>query len=158
MRLVADDQIKVPDREQLAFRILNGVDAVHHRLVGREDAVRRGIVPLFAEIRNRKFRQQVHEAAFRLRDQRVSIRQKQDILHPAVFQQHLAQRNHRARFARTCRHYQQCFAAVARIKSVANSLDCVLLIVPSGDVLVHHNIVQMRAHPQQVEQLLQIAL
>ena len=158
MRLVADHQIKMSAGEQLALLVLDRVDAVHHGLIGREYAVGGVVVLFLAEIGHRQIGQQVHEAALGLRDQRVSVSQKQNILHPAVLQQYIAQGDDRSGLARAGGHDQQRFAAVAAAKGITDGLDGALLIVSSGDIAVHHDIFEACPHGAQIEHLFQIAL
>lgn len=46
---------------------------------------------IFAEVSNRKIRQEIHKAALRLRYKRSSVGKEQDIFHPAVIQQDIAE-------------------------------------------------------------------
>ena len=140
VRLVADDQIEMPARKQLALLILDRVDHVHHRLIGGKDAVRGIIVLFLAEIRHRKIGQQIHKIALRLCHQRIAVGKEQDILHPTVLQQHVAQRDHRARLAGTGRHDEQRLAPVLRSERVAYRLDRALLIIPPRNVAVHKHV------------------
>ena len=83
---VADDQIKMTTGEQLALCIVNGINAVHHGLIGREHAVRRKVVFVLAEIRHGKLRQEVDKASFCLGHKAVAVSQKQHVLDPAMLQ------------------------------------------------------------------------
>ena len=70
--------------KQLAMLILHIVDAVHHGLIGGEDAVSRVIILLLTQIRHRQIRQEVHKASLGLGHQGIPVSQEQDVLHPAV--------------------------------------------------------------------------
>ena len=96
MGLVTDDQVEMAAGEQLALLVPHRVDAVHHGLVGGKDAPGGGIVLLLAEIGHRKTRQQVDKAPLGLDDQGVPVGQEEDMFHPAVAQEHIAQGDHRA--------------------------------------------------------------
>ena len=52
VRLVADDQVKVPAGEQLAVFVLYAVNDIVHGLIGGKYAVSRVIVLFLAEVRN----------------------------------------------------------------------------------------------------------
>ena len=92
--------------EQLALFIPYRVDAVHHRLVGREHAVRRIVVFLLAEVRHREIWQEIHKVPLRLGHQGIPVCQKQNIFDPSLVQQHFNQRNDRPGLARSGRHDQ----------------------------------------------------
>ena len=83
---VADDQIKMTTGEQLALCIVNGINAVHHGLIGREHAVCRKVVFVLAEIRHGKLRQEVDKAALCLGHKAVAVGQKQHVFDPAMLQ------------------------------------------------------------------------
>ena len=101
----------------------------------------RGIIVLFlTEIRHRKIGQQIHKIALRLRHQRIAVGKEQDILHPTVLQQHVAQRDHRARLAGPGRHDEQRFAPVLRAERVAYRFDRAFLIVAPRNVAVHKHV------------------
>ena len=112
----------------------------------------------FAEICQVKVGQQVGETALCLRNQRIAVSQEQDILDPSVPQKNIAQGNNRSRLAGTGCHNQQSLAAVLFVETFADCLDCALLIIPSGDVFVHHCIFEGCPHSLEIEQLFQIAL
>ena len=75
-----------------------------------------------------------------------------------MLQQHLAQRDHRARLAGARRHDQQRLAAVALVKARADGLDGTLLIIPPRDMLIHFDVHEAFAHLPQVKRLFQIPL
>ena len=118
----------------------------------------RGIILLvLAQIRYRQIRQQIDKAALRLRDKRISVSEKQDVFYPTVVEQHLAQRDHRARFAGACRHDDQRLAAVF-FQRIAYRFHGGVLIIPSGDIFIHIHIFQACPDGLQVKQFFQIAL
>ena len=155
MCLIADDQVKVSAGKQLAVLILYAVNDIVHGLVGGKHTMRSVVVLFFAEVCNGQVRQQVHKAALCLRDKAVAIRQKQDVFHPAMLQQHIAQGNHRTCFAGAGSHDQQSLAAVAG-KGITGRFDSALLVITSGNTAVYHHIPQAGTHGLQVEQLFQI--
>ena len=156
--LVADDEVEVAHGEQLPVLILHGVDAVHHGLVGGEHAPGGIVVLLLAQVCDRQVGQQVHKAALGLGDQGVAVGQEEDVFDPSVLQQHLHQGNDRSRLAGAGGHDQQGFPAIFLAEGLAHRLDGPLLVVPSGDTLVHRDVLQADAHGAQVEQFLQIPL
>ena len=83
---VADDHIKMATGEQLALCIVNGINAVHHGLIGREHAVCRKVVFVLAEVRHGKLRQEVDKAALCLGHKTVAVSQKQHVFDPAMLQ------------------------------------------------------------------------
>ena len=157
MSFVADDQIEMPAGEEFALLVLYTVDDIVHGLIGRKDAVRGVVILLLAEVGNGEIGQQIHKAALCLGDQTVAVSKKQDILHPAVLKQHIAQGNDRPRLAGAGGHDQQRLAPVA-CKGIAGSFDGALLIIASGYLPIHHDIFQACPHGLEIEQLLQIAL
>ncbi len=158
MCFVADNQVKMSAGEQLAFVILDGVDAVHHRLVGGKHTVGIVVVLVLAEIGDGQVRQQIGEAAFRLCDQRIAIGEEEDVFHPTAMQEDITKANDCSRFARAGGHDQQGFAAVAPIETVTDGLDRSLLVITTRDVLFHPCVLESGPHRLQVEELLQIAL
>ena len=148
----------MPAGEELALLILHTVDAVHHGLIGGEYAVGREVLLLLAEVCAGKVGQQVHKASLGLGHQRIPVSQEQNVLHPAVLQQYIAQGDDRSGFAGAGGHDQQSFPAVLVAKGIANSLDGTLLIVPARNVLLYHHIFERHPHGAQVEHLLQIPL
>jgi len=155
VRLVADHKVKVPTGKELAVFILYAVNDIVHGLIGRKDAVSGVVVLLLTEVGNGEIRQQIHKAALCLGDQTVAVSKEENILHPAVLKQHIAQGNDRPRLAGAGGHDQQRLAAISG-KGVAGGLDCALLIVATGDFAVHHNIFEARPHTLEIEELLQI--
>ena len=91
MCLVADHQVKMAAGEELALLVLHIVDAVHHGLIGGEHAVGCIVVLLFTEIRDGQIRQKIYKASLRLGHQGIPVSQEQDILHPAMLQQHITE-------------------------------------------------------------------
>ena len=75
-----------------------------------------------------------------------------------MLQQHLHQGDDRSRLAGAGGHDQQGLPAVFLPEGLAHRLDGPLLVVPSGDTLVHLDIFQAGAHGAQVKELLQIPL
>ena len=142
------------DGEELALVVLNGVDAVHHRLIGGEDASGCVIVLLLAQIRHRQIGQQVHKAALGLGDEGVAVSEKEHVLYPAALQQHLHERYDRPGLAGAGGHDQQGLAAVLLAEGLAHGLDGALLIVASGNAPVDLDVFQAGAHGAQVEELL----
>ena len=96
---VTDDQVEVAAGKQLALLVLHRVDAVHHGLVGGKDAPGSGVVLLLTEVGHRQAGQQVDKAPLSLGDQGVPVGQEEDMLHPAVAQEHVTQGDHRASLA-----------------------------------------------------------
>jgi len=154
---VADDQIEMPAGEEFALLVLYTVDDVVHGLIGGKYAVRCVVILLLAEIGNGEIGQQIHKAALCLGDQTVAVSKKQDILHPAVLKQHIAQGNDCPRLAGAGGHDQQRLAPVA-CKGIAGSFDGALLIVASGYLPIHHDIFQACPHGLEIEQFFQIPL
>ena len=155
--LVADDQIEVAYSEQLSLSVLNRVDAVHHGLVGRKDAVGRVIVLLLAQVGHGEIGQQIHKAALGLGDQRVSVGQEEDIFHPTVLEEYIHQSDDRAGLARAGGHDQQGLPAVLG-QSLTGGLDGPLLVVAAGNVVVHLDVLEACPHGPKVEELLQVPL
>ena len=153
--LVADDQIEVAHGEEFALLVVDGVDAVHHGLVGGKYAVGGGVVLFLAEVGDRQIGQQVHKAAFGLGDQRIAVGQKENVFHPAAAQQHIAEGDDGAGLAGTGGHDQQGLAAVLG-KGLAGGLDGALLVPAPGDVAVHLDVIQRCAHRPQIEELFQV--
>ena len=87
---VADDQIEMPAGEEFALLVLYTVDDIVHGLIGRKNAVSGVVILLLTEVGNGEIGQQIHKAALCLGDQTVAVSKKQDILHPAVLEQHIA--------------------------------------------------------------------
>ena len=137
---IADHQIKMTAGKQLALLVLHVVDAVHHGLIGGEHTVGGIVVLVHAQIRGRQIGQQIGEAFLRLMYQRIPVSQEQDILHPAVLQQHITQGNHRSGLAGAGSHDQQRLPAVLPAEGITDSLDGTFLIVAARDILLHHNI------------------
>ena len=156
VRLIADDQIKMPAGEQLALIVPDGIDAVHHGLIGGEDAVGGIVVLFFAQIGDGEIRQQVDKAALGLRDQTVAVGKEEDVFDPAMLQKHIAQGDTGTGLAAAGGHDQQRLAAVLLIESLADGLDGPLLIIPARNGGVHRHIAQAHAHTAQIEQLFQI--
>jgi len=154
---VTDHQVKVPAGKELALLILHAVNDIVHGLIGRKDAVSGVVILLFAEVSNGEIGQQIHKAALCLRDQTVAVGKKQDVFHPAMLKQHVAQGNDRPRLAGAGSHDQQRLAAIPG-KGIADGLDRALLIVAPGNIAVHHDIFEARPHGLKIEELLQIAL
>ena len=157
VRLVADHQIEVTAGEELSLLVLHAVNDIVHGLIGGKDAVGGVVVLLLAEVGDGEIGQQIHKAALGLRDQTVAVCQKQDILHPAVLEQHVAQGDDGPGLAGAGGHDQQRLAAAAG-KGVTGGLDGALLIVASGNAPIHHDIFQARPHGLEIEQLFQIPL
>ena len=157
MGFVTDHQVKVSAGKELALLILHAVNDIVHGLIGRKDAVSGVVILLFAEVGDGEIRQQIPEIALCLRDQTVAVGKKQDIFHPAVLKQHIAQGNDCPCLAGAGSHDQQRLAAVPG-KGIADGLDRALLIVAPGDLAVHHDIFETRPHGLKIEKLLQIAL
>ena len=116
------------------------------------------ILLVLAEIGDGEVRQQLHKAALGLGDQRGAVGQKEDVFHPALFQQHFAQGNGGAGLAGAGGHDQQGPAAVLLAKAVAHGFYGPQLIPAPGYVSVHLDILQAGAQGQEIEPLLQIPL
>ena len=144
--------------EELALLVSHIVDAVHHSLIGGEHAVGRIVVLLLAQICAGKVGQQVHKASLGLGYQRIPVSQEQDILHPTVLQQYIAQGDDRSGLAGTGSHDQQGFAAVLVAEGITDGLNSTFLVVTTCNVLLHHDVFQRSPHGAQVEHLLQIPL
>ena len=158
VRLVANYEVKVSDGEKLALVVLDGVDAVHHRLVGRENTARGVVVPLLAQVGDREVRQQIYKIALRLRDQRIAVCKEKHVFDPVVVEQDLHKRNYRPGLAGAGGHDQQGLASVALAKVAADGLDGLVLIVAPGNVMVYLDILQASAHGAEIEELFQITL
>ena len=156
--LVADDEIEVAHGEQFPLLILHRVDAVHHGLVSGEHAPGSIVVLLLTQIGDGQVWQQVHKAALGLGNQRVAVRQEEDVFDPAMLQQHFDQGNDCSRLAGAGGHDQQSLPAIPLSKSLAHCLDGSLLVVPPGDLLVHLDVLQAGAHGTQVKELFQVLL
>ena len=157
MGLVADHQVKMPAGEKLPLIVPDGIDAAHHGLIGGEHAPG-GIVVLFlAQIGHGKVRQQIHKAALCLGNQAVSVGKEQNILHPPLLQQHLAQGDHRPGLPGAGGHDQQDLSAVLR-QGVTGRPDGGFLIIAPGDFAVHQDVFQTGAGALQDEQLFQVPL
>ena len=158
VRLVADHKIEMPDGEELALLILHGVDAVHHGLIGGEHTARLVIVFLLTEIRHREVGQEIDEIALGLRDEGVAVGQEQDVFDPALIHQHLDERDDRARLAGAGSHDQQRLAAVLLPKAVTDCLDSRLLVIASGDLLIHHDVLEAAPCALEIEELFEVPL
>ena len=145
MGFVTDHQVKVSAGKELAVLILHAVNDIVHGLIGRKDAVSGVVILLFAEVSNGEIGQQIHKAALCLCDQTVAVSKKQDVFHPAMLKQHVAQGNDRPCLAGAGSHDQQRLAAIPG-KGIADGLDRALLIVAPGDIAVHHDIFETRPH------------
>ncbi len=92
MCLVHDNQIKMPGGEQLVPRLVTGIiDAVHHGLVGGKHRTGAGLLLALGEVAQGEVGQLVVKRPLGLRHQCVAVGQKQQILHPAVTDQHIGQ-------------------------------------------------------------------
>ena len=140
--LIADHQIEVPDGKEPALLVLHGVDAVHHGLVGGEDAMGGKVVLFLTEICHREIGQKIDKIALGLGDEGVAVGKEQNVFDPALLQQHFAQCDDRARLAGAGGHDQQRLAPVLLAKAVAHGLDGSLLVIAPGDVLVHHDVLE----------------
>ena len=158
VRLIANYEVKVSDGEKLALVVLDGVDAVHHRLVGRENTARGAVIPLLAQVGDREVRQQIYKIALRLRDQRIAVCKEKHIFDPVVVAHDLHKRNYRPGLAGAGGHDQQGLASVALAKVAADGLDGLVLIVAPGNVMVYLDILQASAHGAEIEELFQITL
>ena len=156
MCLVADDQIKMPDGEERALLVLHGVNAVHHGLISGKHTVRRVVVFFLTKICDREIGQEVYEAALGLCDERIAVGQKQDVLDPALLHQHLDERDDRACLARAGCHDQQRLAAILLPEAVADRLDGRLLVVATGNILIHHDVFEPCARPLKIVEFFQI--
>ncbi|MBR6571835.1 MAG: DEAD/DEAH box helicase family protein, partial [Clostridia bacterium] len=111
-----------------------------------------------AQVGHAQVGQKVDKAALGLRNQRCTVGQKQDILHPAMAQKHIAQGDNGARFAAAGGHHQQRLAAVFRVESLAGFADGFLLVIAPGDIIIDIHMGKACAHGSQVEPFFQIAL
>ena len=100
------------------------------------------IVLFLHQIGHGKVRKKICETALCLRDQRIPVRQKENIPDPAMFQQNLDKRNDGSRLAGTGRHDEECLAAVLFPETVAHSLDRRFLIITACDIFIDNNIGQ----------------
>ena len=90
MSFVTDDQIEMSAGEKLTLFILHAVNNIVHGLIGGKHTVGCVVVLLLTEIGNGEIGQQIHKAALGLRHQTVAVSKKENILHPAVLEQHIA--------------------------------------------------------------------
>ena len=100
------------------------------------------VVLLLAEIGYGEIGQEIDKIALGLGDKGVAVGQKQDVLDPALLQEHLDEGDDRARLTGAGGHDQQRLAAVFLAEAVAHGLDGGLLVIASGDVLVHHDVLE----------------
>ena len=83
--LVHDHEIEMSNREEFLFiLVLNSINTVHHRLIGREYTTRVKVFFVLAEIGYREVMKHIHKGTLCLCNERVSVSQEQNILHPAV--------------------------------------------------------------------------
>ena len=116
--------------------------------------MRRIVILLLAQIGAGKVGQEIDKAALCLGDQGVAVSKEQNILHPAVLQQHITQSNDRSGLTGTGGHDQQRLASIFLVKGIANGFDCTLLVIAARNVLLHHHILEGYPHSAQVEHLL----
>ena len=153
--LITDDKIKMSRCKQLALLVLHCVDAVHHGLVGGKDAPGSIVVLLLAQISHRQIWQQIDKTALGLGNQRVAVRQEENIFDPAMLQKHIHQGNHCTGLSRAGGHHQQSLPAVLG-QSLTGGFDCPLLVVPSRYFGIYLDIPEACPHSTQVKKLLQI--
>ena len=158
MRFIADYKVKVTAGKQLSLLIVNGINTVHHCGIGRKYTVRVVVILILAEIGHGKVGQQINKAALCLRDKSVSVGKEKNILHPALFQQHIAESHNCSCLARTCCHNKQRLTSVLVIESITYCLDSALLIVSACNVLIDHYIRKALTHFLEVEQLFKVTL
>ena len=91
MGLVADHQIEMPAGKQFPLFIFHGIDTAHHGLVSGKNAVGLIVIFLIAEIGHGQMGKQIDKASLGLCHQGIAVSQKQDILYPSVFQQHITE-------------------------------------------------------------------
>ena len=127
----------MPAGKQFPLLIFHRINAVHHGLVGRKNTVGIVIILLLHQVGTGQIRQHIHKTSFRLRHQRIPVRQEQNIFDPARLQKNFAQSDNRSRLTRSGGHDKQRFPAVFLIKTVTHRPDGRLLIVASRDVLIH---------------------
>ena len=84
VRLVADQEIEVTAGEELALVVFYLVNTAHHRLIGRENAVRRIVVLFLTEICHAQVGQEIDKTALCLCHERGAVGEEQDVLYPAV--------------------------------------------------------------------------
>ena len=126
MRLVDHDQVEMAGAKA-ALAVGGFVDQPHHRRIGRDiDAP--GRVFLGDEIDRRGRRQKSLEGVDRLVHQRDAIRKKEDPPRPIGAHQEIAQRNHRSRLARACRHDEQRAAQMVLLKGLGDATDGARLV------------------------------
>ena len=159
MCFVYDNKVKMSYCEELfIILILYLVDAVHHCLISREDTSRIISRLILAEICNREIGEQIYEGTLCLCNERVSICEEENILHPAVLKKHLRKSNNCSCLTRTGCHDEKCLAAILLVKRFAYRLDCAFLVVSSCNITVNHNILKACTHCLQIEELLKITL
>ncbi len=144
--------------KELALVIFDRIDAVHHSLIGREHAVCCIIILFLYQVGHRKIRKKIYETALSLCNQRVSVRQKQNITNPALFLQNFYQRNDGSCLAGPGRHDQKSLTSILLPKTVTNSLNCSFLIISPRDILIDNNVREAGSHRLKIEKLFQIAL
>ena len=159
MCFIHNNQIKMPRRKQpIALFVAGGVDAVHHGLIGGEHRAGVGLLLALGEIAQGEIGQLVVERPLGLRYQRVAVSKEQQVFHPAVADQHIGQRNHRAGLAAAGGHHQQRLAAVALTKGVAYGLYGFLLVIAVRYIIIDLYCLELRAVTHDIEQLFQIPL
>ena len=97
--LVADYQVKMAAAEYPSLVVSHIIYTSDHSLVCGKHAVCTVITVFFAQVGNRKIRQQVDKSPLCLCYQSISVGEKEYVLNPAVLKQHIAKSHYSSRFA-----------------------------------------------------------
>ena len=158
MRLITYDQIKMSTGKYSSILVTCTVNASDHGLVCGEHTSCIIIALLLHQIRAGQVFQHIHKTTLCLSDKRISICKKQNILHPSGIYQYLTKCYHRSCLTRTCSHDKQCFSSVLLVKCIAHCFYRCLLIIASGNCLIHSYVSEACPHGPQIKPLLQIPL
>ena len=158
MSLIAYYEVKMSAGKQFLIVNLYGVNAVHHCLIGRENAVSIIIIFLFTKVCHWEWRVVIYKCSFCLSYERCSVRKEKDIFNPSRIKKHMAQLYYGSRLTGTCRHDKKCFTAVILIKTIAYRLYCGLLIITTGNLLIYIYMIKGCLHLSEIKHLLKVCL
>ena len=133
VRLVDHDEVEMPRcKEPCTILRPHLVNRVQDRRIGRKDGACRRTPVAVKETARREIRQMLRERLLCLTHQLRAVGEKEDIRHPALREQHIHERDHRARLARARRHDEESLASVHRVCRT-DAVNRLLLIGAVGD-------------------------
>ena len=157
VHLITDHKVKISAGKEPALSVIDHINAMDHGLIRGKYTMGCIIILFLHQIGTGKAREQIHKASLRLCDQRIAIRQKQNIFDPSRIQQRLAQRNHGSRLPGTGCHNQKRFSPILSIKTVTDCPDRRFLIIASCDLPVCRHMSKTRPHSQKIKPFFQIS-